>query len=79
MRLAEVYSPKRAVEFENMPSQNIENQPLLEITAKGKAEAKVELVPRLCLGTDIERLCLAWLSSEAEPLNGHSQAELGNE
>jgi len=38
-----------------------------------------ELVPRLCLGTDIERLCLAWRSSEAEPLNGHSQAEPGNE
>jgi hypothetical protein len=34
MRLAKVYSPKREVEFENMPNQNIENQPLLKITAK---------------------------------------------
>ncbi len=39
MRLAKVYSPQQEVEFENMPNQNIENQPLLEITAKGKAEA----------------------------------------
>jgi len=39
----------------------------------------IYLVPRQSLGTDIERLCLAWRSSEAEPLNGHSQAEPGNE
>ena len=41
-------------------------------------EKTFELVPRQSLGTDIERLCLA-LSSEAEPLNRHSQAEPGNE
>ena len=37
------------------------------------------LVPRLCLGMPIERLCLAWRSYEAEPLDIGSQAEPGNQ
>jgi len=33
----------------------------------------IKLVPRLCLGTEIKRLCLAWRSIvEAEPLGRHS-------
>ena len=37
------------------------------------------LVPRLCLVTQIMRLCLQFLSREAEPLDIASQAEPGNQ
>ncbi len=43
--------------------------------------APQQLVLRLCLGTDIQRLCLAWLASnvEAEPPDLRYQALPGNE
>jgi len=37
------------------------------------------LVPRLCLVTQIMRLCLQFVSREAEPLDIGSQAEPGNQ
>jgi len=65
-----------------MPIRKVQNFCLRTLFPQNSLGLKhielVELVPRLRLGTDIERLCLA-LSSEAEPLNGHSQAEPGNE
>ncbi len=40
----------------------------------------LSLVPRLCLGTQIQRLCLAFNHTiEAEPLDLGSQAEPGNQ
>jgi hypothetical protein len=48
------------VEFENMPNQNIENQPLLAITAQGKEEEKVEKAKKELAIAD-----LGWSEEEA--------------